>query len=83
MLGHVLTIRCAPAVQVFQKMKAELGGPGGLRGDNPGNEKSGSGEQRHSKSHGWVYCSDPTFGVTADRTRCFGRDSFEGDVKEF
>lgn len=32
MLGHVLTIRCAPAVQVFQKMKAELGGPGGFGG---------------------------------------------------
>lgn len=27
MLRHVLTVRCAPAVQVFQKMKAEPGGP--------------------------------------------------------
>lgn len=32
MLRHVLTVRCAPAVQVFHKMKAEPGGPGGFGG---------------------------------------------------
>lgn len=82
MLGLVLTVLCASAVQVFQKMKTGLGAPWGVAG-NPGNEKSGSGERRHSESHGWLYCSDPTFGVTADRVRCLGPDSFEGDVKEF
>lgn len=39
--------------------------------------------RRHSRSHGRVYCSNPTFGVTAERARCSGRDPFEGTWKNF
>lgn len=83
MLGLVLTVRVCARRPGIPENENWAGGPWGVVGGNPGNEKPGSGERRHSKSHGWVYCSDPTFGVTADRTPCFGWESFEGGVKEF